>query len=94
MNLATLSFGIIPDLNCRLCLSIYCFLWVRELLAGLHDVAIMPLRPSFSTKFLENCCRDECLRTNTCLKTMVEGKEGHAPCMIFPSHFLFGTIAT
>ena len=43
----------------------------------------IPAIPSwFSTTFHNNCGRGECLRPNTCLKTVVRGKQGHAPCII------------
>ena len=40
----------------------------------------------FSSTFLMNCGRSESLRIVTCLKTVVGGKQGHAPCkMLFVS---------
>ena len=36
----------------------------------------------FSTTFLKTCVRGESLRTSTCHKTVVGGKQGHASCII------------
>ena len=41
---------------------------------------------SISTTFHKNCGRDESLRTTTFLKTVVGGKQGHAPCKILSLH--------
>ena len=49
---------------------------------GFQDVAFLPSRVSFSTIFLKNCGRGECLWTTACLKTVSGGKQGHAPCKI------------
>ena len=49
---------------------------------GFQDVAFMPSQASFSTTFLKKCGRGESLGTTTCLKTVVGGKQGHAPCKI------------
>ena len=49
---------------------------------GSQDVALLPSRASFSTTFLTNCGRCEGLGINTCLKTVVGGQQGHAPCKI------------
>ena len=49
---------------------------------GFQDVVFLPLCASFYTTFLKNCGRCESLVTTTCLKTVVVGKQGHAPCKI------------
>ena len=49
---------------------------------GFQDVAFLPSRASFSTTFLKSYGRGESLVTTTCLKTVVGGKQGHAPCKI------------
>ena len=41
---------------------------------------------SFSTSFINNCGRDESLGIMTCLKTVVGGRQGHAPCRVFMLH--------
>ena len=46
------------------------------------DVAFLPPRASFSTTFPKNCGRGGNLGTTTCLKNVVGGKQGHAPCRI------------
>ena len=46
---------------------------------GFQDVVFLPSRGSFSPHFLKTG-RGERLRTATCLKTEVVGKQGHAPC--------------
>ena len=46
---------------------------------GFQDEASLPSRASFSTMFLNNCGGGESLGTTTCLKTVVGGKQGHAP---------------
>ena len=55
---------------------------------GVHDVKFLPFFPSRSSlstsTFLKNCGRGESLRTTTCDKTVVGGKQGHAPCKILP----------
>ena len=51
-----------------------------------QDVAFLSSQASFSTTFLKNCGSGECLWTTTCLKTMVEGKQGHACCKILSLH--------
>ena len=55
---------------------------VGELLIGFHDVVFLPSRASFSSTFLKNCGRGESLSTTTCIKAVVGGKQGHAPCRI------------
>ena len=58
----------------------------------IQDVAFLPSRASFPTTFLKNCGRDESLVNTTCLKTVVVGNLGHAPCKILSfqqSLFLF-----
>ena len=49
---------------------------------GYQDVAFLPSRASFSTTFLKNCGRGESLGTTTFLKTVVGGRQGHAPCEV------------
>ena len=49
---------------------------------GFHDVAFLPYLASFSTTFLKNWSRCECLRTTTCLESVVGGNQEHAPCKI------------
>ena len=46
---------------------------------GFEDVAFLPSQASFSTTFLKNCGRSVSLGTTTCPKTVVGGKQGHAP---------------
>ena len=41
-------------------------------------------RASFFTTFLKDCGRGESLGTTTCLKPVVGGKQGHAPCRMQP----------
>ena len=53
---------------------------------GLQDVAFLPSRDNFSTTILKNCGRGESLRITTCLRTVVEGKQGHVPCKILLLH--------
>ena len=53
---------------------------------GFHDVVLLPSRASFSTTFLKNCGRGESLVTTTCHKTVVGGRQGHAPCRILLLH--------
>ena len=47
---------------------------------GFQDEAFLSSRACFSTTFLKNCGRGECLGTTSCLRTMVGGKQGHVPC--------------
>ena len=42
---------------------------------GFQDVAFLPSQAGFYTHFLNIT-----VRTTTCLRTVVGGKEGHAPC--------------
>ena len=49
---------------------------------GFLDVALLPSRAGYSTAFVEDCGRGEYLGTTTCLRTVVGGKQGHAPCQI------------
>ena len=49
---------------------------------GFQDVAFLPSRASFFTTFLINCGIDESVRTAACLRTVVGGKHGRAPCKI------------
>ena len=46
------------------------------------DVAFIPSQTSSSTTFLKYCDRGKGLRTTKCLKSVVEGKQGHALCKI------------
>ena len=49
----------------------------------LHSLMTMKFyQATFSTTFLKNCGRGESLKTTTCVKTVVGGKQGHAPCEI------------
>ena len=57
-------------------------MWVLELLVCFHDVAFLPSRASFSTAFLSTISRGKSLKTITCLKTVLGGNQGHAPCKI------------
>ena len=45
---------------------------------GFHDIVFLPTRASFSTTFLKYCSRGESLRTTTCPKTVIWGKQWHA----------------
>ena len=48
---------------------------------GFLDVAFLPpSQASISTTFRNSCGGDESLGTATCLKTVVGGRQGHAPC--------------
>ena len=49
---------------------------------SIKDVTLLPSRASFHTTFLKNCGRSESLGITTCPKTVVGGKQGHAPCKI------------
>ena len=52
-----------------------------------QDVAFLPpSRANFSTTFPKNSGRGESLWTTTCHKTVVMGKQGHAPCKILTSN--------
>ena len=53
-----------------------------ELPIGFLNVLCLLSRASFSTIFNNNCGRDEILGTTTCHKSVVGGKQGHAPCKI------------
>ena len=64
-------------------ISIYC---ARGLLIEFQDVAFLPSLASFSTTCKENCGRGESLGITTCLKTVVGGKQGHAPCKVLLLH--------
>ena len=46
---------------------------------SLQDVEFLLSRASYSTTFLKNCGRGERIRSNTCPKTVVGDKQGHAP---------------
>ena len=48
---------------------------------GFQIAEFLP-QASFSTTFLKNYGRGESLRTATCPKIMVGGKQGHASCKI------------
>ena len=50
---------------------------------GFQDVAFLHSKSSFSTTFLKNRGRGESLVTTTCLKTLVKGKQKHAPVKYF-----------
>ena len=45
---------------------------------GFKNVAFLAFRTRFSTTFIKNCGRGECLGTTTCPMTVVGGKQGHA----------------
>ena len=47
---------------------------------GFQDVAFLPSKASLPTTFHTNCGRGESLRTTTCPKTVVGGKQGRGPC--------------
>ena len=49
---------------------------------GFGDVVFLPSRASFCITFLKNCGRGEGLMATTCLRTVVGGKQGLAPCDI------------
>ena len=51
---------------------------------GFQDVACLTSRANFSTHFEKNCGRGESFGTTTCGKTVVRGRQGHAPCVILP----------
>ena len=48
-----------------------------------QDVASLPSRVSFYTTFLENCVSGKGLGTVTHLRTVVRGRQGNAPCILF-----------
>ena len=52
------------------------------------DAAFLPSRSGFPLHFSTNCGSGECLRTATCLKTVVGAKQGHASCRIFSLHLI------
>ena len=47
-----------------------------------QDVAFLPSKASFSSTFLRNNGRGEGFCITRCAKTVVGGKQGHAPCRI------------
>ena len=49
---------------------------------GFQDVAFLPSQASYYTTFLRNYGRGESLGTATCLRTVVEGRQGYPPCKI------------
>ena len=49
---------------------------------GFQDVEFLPPGASFTPHFIKNSGRGESLRTATCSKTVVGGKQGQAPCRI------------
>ena len=51
-------------------------------LVGFLDVDFLPSGASTFTTFLNNCVRCEGLGITTCRKTVVGGKQGHAPTKI------------
>ena len=51
---------------------------------GFQDVAFLPSRASFYTTFLKNCGGGCEVGTVTYNKAVVGGKQGHAPCKMFP----------
>ena len=53
------------------------------------DVAFLPSLASFSTTFHKNCGKGDSLRTTSCLRTVVEAKQGHAPYKILLLHKAF-----
>ena len=55
---------------------------VVELQRGLHDVALLSSRVSYSTTFHNYCSRGERLGTAKCLKAVAVGKQGQAQCSI------------
>ena len=50
---------------------------------GFQDVVFLPIRASFFTTFLRNCGSGDSIRTTTCHKTVVGGKQGNAAYKIF-----------
>ena len=64
--------------------------WIGELMEGFQDVTFLPSWASFATTFLNKCDGGDSLWTATCLKSVVGGKQGHAPCkMLFLQQSLF-----
>ena len=57
-------------------------LYGSSLLKGFQDVAFLSSWVSFPAIFLTNSGKGEGLRTTTYLKTVVGGRQGHAPCKI------------
>ena len=53
---------------------------VTELQINFQHVAFLPSRASYNSTFLMHCDRCECLGTTTCLRTVVNGNQEHAPC--------------
>ena len=56
------------------------------ILRGFQDVAFLLFQASFFTIFNDNCGSGEGLRINTCLSTMIGGRQGHAPVRYFCSN--------
>ena len=52
---------------------------------GFQVAGFLPSRASFFTIFIKNCCRDESVRTTTCLKTVVGVSKGMLPAKYFCS---------
>ena len=48
----------------------------------LHPVIRISATQHIYTTFLEKCGKGESLRSATCLRTVVGGKQGHASCKI------------
>ena len=59
-----------------------------------QDVAFLPSRASFYIRFLISCGRCEGLGTTKCRKTVVVGKQGHAPCkiLLLPQSLFFMSV--
>ena len=52
---------------------------------GFPDVTFLPTPTRIYTMFFTNRGRGEGLGTTKCLRTVVGGKQGHAPCRILSS---------
>ena len=59
-----------------------CFSYIYTYLCIAPNVTFLPSRASFPSTCLKNCGRGESLGITTCHKTMIGGKQGHAPCKI------------
>ena len=49
---------------------------------GFQDVVFLSPEVVFPPHFLKNFSKGECLRPTTCLRTVVGGRQGYAPCNI------------
>ena len=62
-----------------------CMLRAEEHLMDFQDVAFLPFRASFSTRFLKNCGRCEGLGMTTFLKIVIGASKGMIPAIYLRS---------